>query len=122
MGWRDFQNSLPVDLMDKIDFILQSPPLNQLNQFNPPGVESKKRVNVNTEIDRQNPETGLEEIELPPFYQRVCGCRAMELEAKGVSSVEARKQAHAETVAFYHAVMNGATIRSKYWNPEKDKG
>ena len=51
MGWRDFQNTAPVDLTDKIDFIPPDKRFNQLNPFNPPRVDSDKSSLVAPDTD-----------------------------------------------------------------------
>ncbi len=51
MGWRDFQNTVPVDLTDKIDFIPPGNRFNQLNPFNPPRVDSDKPSLVGPNAD-----------------------------------------------------------------------
>ncbi len=51
MGWRDFQNTAPVDLTDKIDFIPPGNRFNQLNPFNPPRDDSDKPSLVGPDTD-----------------------------------------------------------------------
>ena len=51
MGWRDFQNTVQVDLTDKIDFIPPSATFNQLNPFNPPRDGSDKPTLVRPNTD-----------------------------------------------------------------------
>ncbi len=65
MGWRDFQNTAPVDLTDKIDFIPPGKRFNQLNPFNPPRVDSDKPSLVAPDTD---PATATEPCQ--PTWQR----------------------------------------------------
>ncbi len=51
MGWRDFQNTAPVDLTDKIDFIPPGNRFNQLNPFNPPRDDSDKPSLIGPDTD-----------------------------------------------------------------------